>query len=82
MISGGFFDVLGTKPLLGRLITPADDYRGCGTQVAVISYSFWHRYFGAHENALGSKLFLSGHLLQVIGITPANFYGVEVGQNY
>jgi putative ABC transport system permease protein len=82
MISGGFFDVLGTKPLLGRLITPADDYRGCGTQVAVISYSFWHRHFGANENTLGSKLFLSGHLLQVIGITPANFYGVEVGQNF
>jgi putative ABC transport system permease protein len=82
MISGGFFDVLGTKPLLGRLITPADDYHGCGTQVAVISYSFWHRHFGANENVLGSKLFLSGHLLQIIGITPANFYGVEVGQTF
>jgi putative ABC transport system permease protein len=82
MISGGFFDVLGTKPLLGRLITPVDDYRDCGAQVAVISYSFWHRHFGGGENAVGSKLFLSGHLLQIIGITPANFYGLEVGRSF
>jgi putative ABC transport system permease protein len=32
MVSGDFFNVLGVQPLLGRLISSADDYRGCGAQ--------------------------------------------------
>jgi hypothetical protein len=40
MVSGDFFSVLDLQPLLGRLISPADDYRGCGAQGAVLSYSF------------------------------------------
>jgi predicted permease len=31
---------------------------------------------------LGSKLTLKGHPFQVIGVAPASFYGLEVGQNF
>jgi putative ABC transport system permease protein len=82
MVSGEFFDVLGVQPLLGRLISPADDHRGCGAQGAVLSYTFWQREFGGRPEALGSKLTLSGHPFQIIGVTPANFYGVDVGQSF
>jgi putative ABC transport system permease protein len=82
MVSGEFFDVLGVQPLLGRLISPADDHRGCGAQGAVLSYPFWQREFGGRPQALGSKLTLSGQPFQIIGVTPANFYGVDVGQNF
>src|ERR1700685_191979 len=41
MVSGEFFNVLGVQPLVGRLISPADDYRGCGAQGAVLSFAFW-----------------------------------------
>ena len=82
MVSGEFFDVLGVQPLLGRLLSPADDYRGCGAQGAVLSYPFWQREFGGRPEALGSKLTLSGQPFQVIGVTPSNFYGVDVGQNF
>ena len=82
MVSGEFFDVLGVQPVLGRLITPADDYRGCGTQGAVLSYTFWQREFGGRPEALGSKLTLNGQPFQIIGVTQANFYGVDVGQNF
>jgi putative ABC transport system permease protein len=82
MVSGEFFDVLGVQPLLGRLISPADDYRGCGTQGAVLSYTFWQREFGGRAQALGSTLTLDGQPFQIIGVTRSNFYGLEVGQNY
>jgi predicted permease len=82
MVSGDFFNVLGVQPLLGRLISSADDYRGCGAQGAVLSYPFWQRQFGGRPEALGSKLTLNGHPFQIIGVTPASFYGVEVGQRF
>ena len=41
--SGGMFDVLGVKAMLGRTFTEADDVRGGGPDgpVAVVSYGFW-----------------------------------------
>jgi putative ABC transport system permease protein len=82
MVSGEFFNVLGVQPVLGRLISSADDYRGCGAQGAVLSYPFWQREFGGRTEILGSKLTLNGQPFQIIGVTPASFYGVDVGQNF
>jgi putative ABC transport system permease protein len=82
LVSGDFFNVLGIHPVVGRLISPADDYRGCGVQGAVLSYGFWQREFGGRPDVVGSKLALNGHPFQVIGVTPASFYGLEVGENF
>ena len=82
LVSGDFFHVLGIQPAVGRLISPADDFRGCGVQSVVLSYAFWQREFGGRPDALGSKLTLNGHPFQVIGVAPASFYGLEVGQNF
>ena len=82
MVSGDFFDVLGVQPLLGRLISPADDYKGCGAQGAVLSYGFWQREYGGRTEVLGSKITLDGHPFQITGVAPPSFYGIEVGQNF
>ncbi|MFC5861800.1 ADOP family duplicated permease [Acidicapsa dinghuensis] len=82
LVSGDFFHVLEIQPFAGRLISPADDYRGCGVQGAVLSYPFWQREFGGRPGVVGGKLLLNGHPFQIIGITPASFYGLEVGQNF
>ncbi len=81
-VSGDFFDTLGVRPFLGRLLTNADDRRGCGAQAAVISYSFWQREYGGERSAVGRVLTLEGHPFEIIGITPPEFYGVEVGRKY
>lgn len=81
-VSGEFFNVLGVQPLLGRLISPADDYRGCGAQGAVLSYAFWQREYGGRPEVLGSKLTLNGHPFQILGVASAEFFGVDVGQNF
>jgi putative ABC transport system permease protein len=80
-VSGEFFRVLGVRPLAGRVFTAEDDRRGCALPGAVISYRFWQQEFGGRP-ALGQKLRLNDKYVDVIGITPANFFGVEVGSNF
>jgi putative ABC transport system permease protein len=81
-VSGDFFNVLGVQPLVGRVFTVADDRRGCGSPGVVISYAFWQRQFGGEALAIGKKLTIDGHPFEVIGVTPADFFGVEVGQKF
>lgn len=82
MVSGDFFRVLGIQPAMGRLITPTDDYRGCGAQGAVLSYAFWQREFGGGTDVVGRSLTLNGHAFQVMGVTPPSFFGVVVGNRF
>lgn len=80
-VSGDFFRVLGVGPVVGRVFTAADDQRGCGSPGAVISYGFWQQEFDGRP-ALGQKLRLNDKSVEVIGVTPANFFGVAVGEHY
>lgn len=81
-VSGDFFKVLGVTPLLGRVFTAADDARGCDSPGVVLSYAFWKREFGGNASAVGTKITLNSHAFEVIGVTPSNFFGVEIGRNY
>ncbi len=80
-VSGDFFRALGVRPIQGRLFTAEDDRRGCGLPGAVISYGFWQQEFGGGQ-ALGRKLMLNDKPVEVIGIAPANFFGVDVGRSF
>jgi len=80
-VNGDFFKTLGTQPALGRLLTAADDRRS-GAPVAVISHAFWLREFGGNPAVLGRTIPLSGHPFEIVGVTPAGFFGVEVGRTF
>ena len=81
-VSGDFFHVLGVQPIEGRVFTAADDRTGCGLPGAVISYRFWQRELGGDASAIGRKLTLNGNPVEIVGVTPADFSGVEVGRSY
>ena len=81
-VSGELFDVLGIKAQRGRLFSAADDRPGCAFDTAVISYAFWQRYFGGQESAVGRTLTVLDKSVQVIGVTPRAFTGLEVGQGF
>lgn len=81
-VSGTFFQTMGVPALIGRTFTPGDDHRGCGSAGAVISYGFWQREFGGTAAALGREIQLDGHAFPIIGITPQEFYGIEVGKPF
>ena len=81
-VSGDFFNVLGVQPQLGRLFNTADDTRGCSAPGVVISHGFWQSEFGGVGDVVGRKLNLSDHQLQVIGVTPPGFFGLDVGRSF
>jgi putative ABC transport system permease protein len=81
-VSGEFFNVLELKPEIGRLIEPGDDTPGCGQTGVVISNSFWERNYGGEASALGKKISLNGYPIEIIGVTPANFRGITVGESF
>jgi predicted permease len=77
--SGGYFSALGVPALLGRTFTAEDDKAPGGRAVAVISYGFWRRRFAENPSALGKTITVDGILCELIGVTPPEFFGVEVG---
>jgi len=81
-VSGDFFNVLGLRPVRGRVFSAADDQHGCGSPGAVISYAFWQREYGAQTSAVGTTLRLQGHPLEVVGVAPAGFLGMDVGHSF
>ena len=81
-VSGDFFNVLGVQPELGRVFSASDDTRGCTTPSVVISHAFWQREYGGEGNVVGRKLTLADHSFEIIGVTPASFFGLEVGKSF
>ena len=83
-VSGDFFSTLGVPALLGRTFTAADDVRGGGPDgpVAVISYGMWQRRFGGDANVIGTSLVIERTPFTIIGVTPPEFFGAEVGRTF
>jgi predicted permease len=80
-VSGDFFHTLGLQPAAGRLLSADDDRRGCAA-LAVLSYGFWQSHYGGTAAAIGSTISLEGHPFEVVGVTPAGFYGMTVGRKF
>jgi len=78
LVSGTFFSTLGLVPAAGRILTPADDVRGCPA-VAVLSAGFAEREFSSAEAAVGRSVALEGQPFTVIGVTEPGFTGIVVG---
>ena len=81
LVTGGYFALLGVNPVIGRTIGPDDDRVPNGHPVAMISYGYWNRRFGRNPQVLGQTLAISGSPFTIIGVTPPEFFGVEVGMN-
>ncbi|MGH9581608.1 MAG: ABC transporter permease, partial [Bryobacteraceae bacterium] len=72
MISAGFFDILGVKPILGRTFNKKDDRLGTAP-VAILSEGLWRRKFGAAPDIIGKRLVIDGAGRTVIGVVPSTF---------
>jgi predicted permease len=81
MISGNYFEVLGTRPQLGRNIQPSDDHVGSVNTVAVISDGLWERAFGRSPSALGQTININQSLFTIVGVAPRGFTGAKVVQS-
>jgi putative ABC transport system permease protein len=72
LVSANTFDVLGTRPLLGRALT-ADDDRPNAPPVAVLGYGLWDAQFGGDRSLIGRRILLNDVAVEVIGVMPEGF---------
>src|SRR6266516_1139046 len=80
LVSGTYFEVLGVRAALGRMIGADDDRtRGDGF-VAVLSYDYWRNRFGGDPTIIGRRLTINNYPFTVIGVSAAGFDGLDIGQ--
>ncbi len=76
-MSGQYFEVVGIKPFLGRLLERADDDHPGASEAAVLSWPAWNSDFGADPNIVGKTVRIDKHPYTIVGVTPENFHGTE-----
>jgi putative ABC transport system permease protein len=67
-VTADLFDLLGTRPLLGRGLQIGD-----GTDVIVISHGLWQRVFGGDRAVIGRVLGRGPSSATVVGVMPRGF---------
>ncbi len=77
-VSGDYFSTLGVRPAIGRVLTRADDFRGCPA-VAVLGHGFWQSEFGGDPRAIGKTINFDGHPFSIVGVADPRFTGAMVG---
>jgi predicted permease len=78
LVTGNYFDMLGVKPVRGRLLLPEDDRVPGGHPVAVISYGCWQKRFGGDPSVVGRQVKFNSMDFTVLGVAPQGFFGTEL----
>ena len=73
-VDAGYFDVLGLRPAMGRLLEPAD-HQPDAPAVVVLGHAFWLRAYGGSAAAIGSLLKTGRATYTIVGIAPRGFAG-------
>jgi predicted permease len=81
IVSGNFFQVLGLRPHLGRLLVPSDDQQAVGNPVIVLSFGYWTRHFAGNLSVLDRKVTLNQKIFTIVGVAPDGFRGVMSGNS-
>jgi putative ABC transport system permease protein len=69
VVSAGFFDMFGVKPLLGRTFRPDDDKSGAPA-VLILSYEFWKTSEGGDPRVVGKTFEMNDRVHTVVGVLP------------
>jgi len=80
LVTGNYFEVLGVRPALGRVLSPADDDVQGAHPVLVLSHAYWMRHFGGDTGALNQTILVNNTEMTIVGVAQAGFSGIQVGQ--
>ncbi len=78
-VSGAMFPIFELRPALGRLLSNDDDLTPGAHPVAVLSYDYWTRRFGADPKVLGRTFRMGNTLYEIVGVASPGFTGTETG---
>jgi putative ABC transport system permease protein len=65
VVGGSYFDVMGLRPVLGRLLNASDDGRDAEGAV-VLTHRFWTSFFKSDPSVIGKPIRLSENVLAKI----------------
>jgi predicted permease len=65
-VTGSYFPLMQQRAAVGRLFDPADDTRG--DRLAVLTYRYWTRRFGADPSVVGRSLTLDDESYTIVGV--------------
>lgn len=79
LVSGNYFEVLGVQPAMGRTLVASDDVVPDANPVAVLSFTYWQRRFGADATVVNQSILVNGRPFTVLGVAPPGFHSVVMG---
>lgn len=80
--SGDFFSTLQFHPAAGHFFDRSADVPACTAPGLILSYSFWLSEFAGQSSAIGRRLIVNDHPLEIIGVAPPGFTGLKVGTKF
>jgi hypothetical protein len=75
VVTGSYFEVLGTGARMGRTLTAADDAADAPS-VMVISEAFWRRSLLEDSRVVGRVVRFGNHPFEIVGVAAAGFGGL------
>jgi len=79
LVSGNYFDALGIRPALGRLMVADDDRVADANPVVVLSFSYWQRRLGSDPSVVNQSILVNGRPFTILGVAPPGFHSVVMG---
>ncbi len=67
VVNGSFFEVMGLRPVLGRLLSAADDGPGA-VGAAVLTHRFWTTVFDSDPTVVGKTVRLGPGVATIVGV--------------
>jgi predicted permease len=82
LVGDGFFQLLGTPPLIGRWFEAADFVER--PRVVMLSHSLWQRRYAGDRSVLGRTILVNDQSVEIVGVMPPEFQlpnsGIELWQ--
>jgi predicted permease len=78
LVTGGYFDLLGVRAELGRVLRADDDVTLGGHPVVALSWGAWQRRFGGDPGIVGRTITLNGHAFTIVGVAARDFRSLEL----
>ena len=69
LVTGNYFELLGARASLGRLLRPDDAVARGGRAVVVLSNNAWRSRYGSDPGILGRQIQLGRQRFEVVGVT-------------
>lgn len=73
-ISDSYFEVLGLRPVVGRLLQPTDN-ESSAPPVVAISARLWRQFFEGRSDVVGSTLLVNDRPFTIVGVVPHEYRG-------